>query len=295
MGRVTEQCWKPATSVLVAAVMAGGAFDAVGQEEALPEQVVVPEAVNDMTGENVSGTVGADLYSHFVSYGFDVWGAGDDYFDGEETFNPYADVTIDFDAFSVTAGLWGDVNDNAESGIGGDLQEVDLFAGIDFAVGDRFAVGLYYQEWIYGSQTEDIFDINLAFDDSDLIAEDFALNPGAVIHNRVSGDGLEEGTVIVVGVEPSFTVLESEEMTLDISVPIAVGYVLDEEYFTAGGDDGLGYISIGAAASVPLPIPTEYGEWAVNGGISYYMTEDDVYANPEEDFFVFNVGVSMAF
>lgn len=255
---------------------------------------VAQDAVPAAPESRVSGVVGGDIYSHFVSYGIDVWGEGDA-FSGSETFNPYAEVSIDFDTFSLTLGAWGDVNDNVESGIGGDLQEVDIYAGIGFGV-DKFSFGVTYQEWIYGSQTEDILDISVGYDDTGLIADDFALSPSVVIHNRVSGDGLEEGTVIVAGVEPGFTIVDSEEFAVDMSVPVSVGFVLDDEYFIAGGDDGLGFFSVGAAFGMPLDmIPSDYGSWALNAGITLYITEEDVYNNPEDTFLVYNLGLSMAF
>ncbi|MEM1109964.1 MAG: hypothetical protein AAGH99_14870 [Planctomycetota bacterium] len=275
MGIKSDQSWK----LMGAAAALGLAPMATAQD--------APES-------RVSGVVGADIYSHFVSYGLDVWGEGEA-FSGSETFNPYAEVSIDFDAFSVTLGAWGDVNDNAASGIGGDLQEVDIYAGIGFGV-DRFSFGVTYQEWIFGSQTEDILDISVGFDDSGLISEDFALSPSIVIHNRVSGDGLEEGTVIVASVEPGFTIVDSEELTVDMSIPVSLGWVLDDEYFIADGDDGLGFFSVGAAFGLPLDfIPSEYGAWALNAGITVYVTEEDVYNNPDDTFVVYNIGASLAF
>ncbi|MEO0514242.1 MAG: hypothetical protein AAF086_02965 [Planctomycetota bacterium] len=242
----------------------------------------------------VSGVVGADIYSHFVSYGIDVWAEGDA-FSGSETFNPYAEVSIDFDTFSFTLGAWGDINDNAESGLGGDVQEIDVYAGIGFGV-DKFSFGVTYQEWFYASQSEDILDISIGFDDTGLISDDFALSPAVTIHNRVSGDGLEEGTIIVFGVEPGFTILDSEAYTIDMSIPVNVAWVLDDEYFIADGDDGLGFVSVGAAFGMPLDmIPSEYGAWALNAGVTLYITEDEVYNNPDDTFLVYNLGLSLAF
>lgn len=258
------------------------------------EQVVDPAAMPEVAESRVSGVVGADVYSHFVSYGLDVWAEGEA-FSGSETFNPYAEVAIDFDTFSFVLGAWGDINDNAESGLGGDIQEIDVYAGIGFDV-DKFSFGVTYQEWFYASQSEDILDISIGFDDTGLISDDFALSPAITIHNRLSGDGLEEGTVIVAGVEPGFTIIDSEEWTVDMSIPVNVAWVLDDEYFIAGGDDGFGFFSVGAAFGVPLSmIPSDYGEWALNAGVTLYVTEEDVYNNPDDTFLVYNLGLSLAF
>ena len=260
-----------------------------------PPQAVSPvETLEEPAGSAVTGVVGGDVYSHFISYGDDVWNEGDA-FSGSSTFNPYAELSIAVgDVLSFTVGTWWDVNDNAPPSIGGDLQEVDVYFGAGIAI-DKFTFGVTYQEWLYGAQTEDILDISVGFDDTGLISDDFSLSPSVIIHNRVSGDGLEEGTIIVGGVEPSVTVFETEDLELAVAIPISVAFLLDEEYFGPGLDDGFAYVSVGAAISIPLPIDTQYGEWAANAGVTYYYTEEDVYANPEDSIIVYNVGLSLAF
>ena len=269
---------------------------AMAQDEPMvEEQMPSAEAMMaDAPESAVSGVVGADLYSHFVSYGADVWGEGDKAFSGSETINPYAEVAFDFESFTFAMGVWGDINDNAASSLGGNIQEIDVYAGISFDI-DKLTVGLTYQEWAYAGQTEDIVDISLGYDDTGLFGDDFALAPSLTIHNRVAGEGLEEGTVLVAGVEPGFSLLDSEDWTVDLSIPVNVAWVLEDGYF--GGDDGFGFVSVGAAVGVPLSmVPSEYGEWALNGGVTLYMTEEDVYpSNPDDTFLVYNVGVSLAF
>ena len=71
----------------------------------------------------ISGVVGADLYSHFVSYGLDVWGPrAPTPFTGSETFNPYAEIADgslgQFDTCVALGMRGGDVNDNADVGPG---------------------------------------------------------------------------------------------------------------------------------------------------------------------------------
>lgn len=256
------------------------------------EQVVLSEAGSLET--NVSGVVGVDLYSHFVSYGLDVWGEGNA-FSGSETFNPYIEVGLDLGAFSIATGLWGDINDNATSGLGGDIQEVDWYVGVSKDV-DKFSLSATYQAWMYGGGTEEILDIGIGYDDSELWGDSgFSLSPSLTIHNRIASSlGQEEGTVVVLGGEVG---IDTGDSGLSLGVPVAVAYVVDEDYFIAGGDDGLGFFSVGLSAGYGLGdvIGAEYGDWSLNAGVTFYATEDGVYNNPEDSFLVYNVGISMAF
>jgi len=263
--------------------------------EALLVQEQLVDSEGDVSGVNVSGVVGVDLYSHFVSYGLDVWAEGNA-FSGSETFNPYIEVGLDLGSFSVATGLWGDINDNAVSGLGGDIQEVDWYVGVSTDV-DKFSVGVTYQAWMYGGGTEEILDVSLGYDDSEFWGDDdFSISPSLTIHNRIASSlGQEEGTVVVAGAE--FAVDALEDAGVSLGVPVAVAAVLDEDYFIAGGDDGFAFFSVGLSAGYSLGevIGAEYGDWSLNAGVTYYATEDGVYNNPEDDFLVYNVGVSMAF
>ena len=255
------------------------------------------DVVADSTGSaasRISGVVGVDLYSHFVSYGLDVWGEGEA-FSGSETLNPYAEIAVEFDTFNLAVGLWGDVNDNTAASIGGELQEVDFYVGASKDV-DKFSLGVTYQAWMYAGNTEKILDVSIGYDDSELWGnEGFTLSPSLTIHNRIGGDGLEKGTVVVLGGE--YGVSLDEDCPVDLAVPFSLGYSLNDDYFRAGGDSGLAFLSVGVTASYGLGdiISAEYGEWSLNAGLTLYITEEDVYQNPEDTFLVANVGISMAF
>ncbi len=252
-------------------------------------------AADDGGASRVSGVVGADLSSHFVSYGFDVWAEGTEPLGGNETFNPYAEVAIALDHdISFSVGFWGDINDNANSPLGGNVQEIDVYAGVskDF---DGFSVGVVYQEWFFSGQTEKILDINIGLDDSGWWGDEgFSLSPSITVHNRVdNGLGLSNGTILVLGAEYP---LDLGDSPLSVSLPVAVGFSFDEGYFVDGGDDGFGYVSIGASASLPLDsIPADYGAWALNAGVNVFFTEEDVYQNPDDTIVAINLGISLAF
>ena len=245
-------------------------------------------------GDRVSGNVGVSYNSHFISYGLDVWGGGDDFFGSESTTFVYADVSLDFSPVTVTFGVWSDINDNVESEIGGEIQEIDVFAGVAYSI-DRFTVGATYQEWYYASDEERIVDIAVEFDDTGLLFEDFALNPSFLAHLRVDGNGgQEESEAFVIGIAPEFNIIDSEDYPVTLAIPVSVAFFTDE---FQGGDSGFGYVSVGAAASVPLAfIPEEFGAWSLNADVTYYHTEDDaIPGNPEDDFFTGAIGLNLAF
>lgn len=269
-----------------------GACILVAQSMLLAQEPT-PEAVAPAPGEKIGVTIGYDYASHFVSYGADVWGAGNDFFSSEATNFVWADVAIDLEPFTINFGAWSDINDNAESGLGGSIQEVDVYVGISYTI-DRFTLGAKYQEWYYGADEERIVDLSVSFDDSDLIFDGFALNPSFVAHFRVDGNGgQEEESAYVFGIAPSFQLTEGD-YALTLTIPASVAFFTDE---FQGGDSGFGYASVGATLSVPLAfIPVEYGSWSAAANLTYYFTDEDaIPGNPDDNFLTGMLSVSVSF
>ncbi|MCW1912525.1 hypothetical protein OJ996_03000 [Luteolibacter sp. GHJ8] len=237
---------------------------------------------------NFSGTLSLDVNSHFVSYGFDVWGDGND-LEGP-TFNPAIELTWGLPAnFSLILGTWWDVNGKVPSAIGGKLQEIDVWAGLGYKVGDLSVTALY-QNWIYGSANEQIVDLKFAYDTF--------LSPSLTIHNRVDpgASGGSNGTIVVAGVSHSI-----DAGPVSIAFPLNIAYFVDDDFHPASTDSGFGYGSIGINATLPLTfLGDSAGEWNVHGGFTYYVTDSDVVANsdagrPDNDFLTANIGIGCAF
>lgn len=250
----------------------------IGQEV----DVVIEEESTDA----VSGWMNMAWNSHFISYGADVWGGGTGWDD--DTFNP--SIGLDFDlgsGFTASLGLWMDVNNYAPTSIGHSVQEVDVWAGIGYATGD-WSFSLTYQEWMYGGDSERIVDLGIGYA---LSVGEIALDPSVTVHNRINdfGGGGEEGTVVVVGVSPG-----TDLGPVSLSVPINVGFALTDDYFTAGGDTGFAYASIGLSGSYPLDF-ISIGDWSLDAGITLYTTSDDVYANPDDTFVTGMLGTTLSF
>jgi|GEM_PF-343440 len=266
----------------------------------------------------ISGVLKLDFNTHFVSYGLDVWADGSSM--SEPTFNPNLELYFALPAdFTLTLGTWWDVNSKpggSTSPLGGRIQEVDVYAGLGYTY-EKFTVGLTYQAWMYGGDTEDILDLKFAYDTF--------LSPSLTIHQRLDQGAAngDEGTILVLGVSHS---IEAGPVT--ISFPVNLAYFLTDGFhqeFEAAvpatpaippsfgvapepaipgqdaigeADAGFGYLSIGVGASLPLTpyIGEAYGEWALNGGVTYFITDDDTIPNnPQSSFLTASLGLSVAF
>lgn len=241
-------------------------------------------------GENVSASMGTSYNSHFVSYGADVWGGGDDIFSSRSTMFAWADVAFDFDPVVVNGGLWFDINNNAPSSIGGNFQEIDWYVGATYAAG-IFSLGATYQEWNYAGDVERIVDLKVAWDDSSYMG-DFTLAPSLTWHIRVDGNGgQDEGSAVVFAIAPSAPL--SGPVTL--AFPIGVGLFLSDD-FQGGTESGLAYGYAGASLGVPLGEAGPYGAWTLTADAIYYSTDGDaIPGNVAGGFLTGAVGIKVAF
>lgn len=275
---------------LAVIALATGVANAGSPETMTTTAAVTPAASDDV----ISGILKLDFNTHFVSYGADVWGDGSTM--SEPTFNPNLELYFALPAdLTLTIGTWWDVNTNkgdfgAESPLGGRIQEVDVYAGLAYTI-DKFTVGLTYQAWMYGGNTEDIIDLKFSYDTF--------LAPSLTIHHRLDQGAAagDEGTVLVLGLSHS---IEAGPVT--ISFPFNLGYFLTDDFHNfpvnGGSDTGFGYLSIGAATSLSLTpyIGDSYGDWALNGGLTYFITEEDIIPNnPQSSFLAASLGLSVAF
>ena len=240
----------------------------------------------------VSGVLKLDFNSHFISYGNDVWSDGNPQF-GETNFNPMLELAFALPAgFKATVGTWWDVTDKGTSGaIGGNIREVDVWGGLAYTY-DKFTVGVVFQDWFYGGtgapdKSEEILDVNFSYD--------CFLKPTLTVHNRLGAgaSGGDEGTILVAGISHS---IEAGPVTF--SFPLNVAYFVTDEFHGPTGDSGFGYASIGVGASLALTevIGESFGNWTLNGGLTYYFTNDQITVNNGEDnFLTASLGLALAF
>lgn len=241
-------------------------------------------------------SLGVDFTSHFISYGADVWGGGDEPSPFSENSTMFVSGTLTAqisDQLSVFANVWSDNNNNVESAIGGNIQEIDVNLGATYTV-DKFAFTIANGWWDYAGSVEHVLDGTVAFNDADMIAKGFALNPSFTLHWRYDGNGgQDEGVAGVFGIKPTFTLAADSKFPVSLSVPASVAIFSDN---FQGGDSGFGYASVGLGASVPLSfVPEKFGAWSASANVTYFFTSDDaIPGNPEENFFVTTLSVGMA-
>ncbi|HUD53417.1 hypothetical protein [Parvibaculum sp.] len=248
-------------------------------------------SVGAFAADKVSGDVGISYNSHFVSYGSDVWGGGNDFFGDQSTTFVYGDLVIKpTAASSIFLNVWTDNNDNTKSQIGGHLQEIDLNVGGTYTIG-IVTLGAAYGSWNYAGGAEESVEGSIALDDSGFMP--FTLSPKLTYHQRT---GTNEGTtqgygaVIIAGVSHSFA-LGSDGISL--TFPINVAFFTDN----FGADSGYAYTSAGASLGVPLSfISPDFGAWSINAGLTGYFTEHDALpGNPAENFLTGSIGLQVAF
>jgi hypothetical protein len=277
--------------VAAAAALAVTAFAGAGSARAAEEMKPKPGSAYELA-------FATTVTSHFISYGADVWGGGNELspFSSRSTVFTEGTLTAKFaDNLKGFVNIWSDNNDNVNSGLGGPVQEVDVNAGIIYDVGGGLIVKLTHGFWLYGGDEEQVADLVVVYSDGDKIIPGFSLNPSLDLHYRYKGNGTQEsGLAAVLGIAPAIVLAKDSKYPITLTFPAEVAWFQDG---FQGGDSGLGYADAGIQASVTLAfIPDKYGTWSFSAGARYYYTpEDQVPNNPRENFIVTNMSIGVGF
>lgn len=251
-----------------------------------------------MAAENVSGDIGFNTNTHFVSYGVDVWGAGNGFYGSRMTNSIYGDLGVKLTPdISYGLNVWTDLNTNVPSGLGGSVQEIDINNTLSYNIGAGFSASATFGAWSYAGDVEDVVDLGLGYDDSSLWGNGFALNPHLTFHDRVAGNGTQKiGSAFVLGVGPSFPLWDSG---FSLSIPAGIAFFTTHDFQggTAAGSGGIGYGYAGASLATPLSfIPASYGAWSANFDlIGYFTSPTYIPGNPEANFLTGSFNIKMAF
>lgn len=228
-----------------------------------------------------------DFNSHFISYGANVWGDDTEDIGDEILFQPSAQIDYAIsDSQGVYVGIWADINSLASgdidwaSGLGSDIQEIDVWLGYWITSGD-FTVDFTLQQWYYAGETEGIFDITVSYDTM--------FSPYIKIHNRIEAVGDQnKGTIYEVG----GTLYEGEYEGLSYSFSIGAAFNFDE--YHVDDEDGYTYSFIGASASYVI-YSSDSLDVDLHGGLTYYDTDKDNTGNAESGYLTANFGIGFSF
>jgi hypothetical protein len=269
---------------------------ATGQDEA----VVVDEAA---PGSAVHADLGFDITSQYFFRGLLQEDSG-------FIWQPWAEVGIDLvddDSMSLgaTLGTWNSFHDSTDTAGTTDnftehWYESDIYFGLGLGV-QNFSFDLVYT--IYTSPSDafnsiDEISLGVSYDDSGLWGESgFALNPHMLVAFETHDRGGSEDSYLELGIEPGWQ-FELGETTLDVTVPVTVGFGLDDYYVDSNGDDdSFGYLDVGVATGLPLPVPEQYGSWSLSGGVHLlYLGDAAEDVNDGDDVEVIGtIGISVSF
>ncbi|MGB7158321.1 MAG: hypothetical protein WBD40_09670 [Tepidisphaeraceae bacterium] len=221
--------------------------------------------------------------------------------------NLYFDIS-DSEANPITGyvGMWNSFHEEktgADDGSFGAWYESDLYAGVDAGLGGGFTLGAIYTIYTYPNGAFDSIEeigFKLSYDDTDKWGLPFALRPYAAVYFETKDNNGSEDTYLEIGIAPTvYTFNEEGDAPIAIAVPVTVGMSLDDYYFDDSGDDEfLGYFSVGVAASMPLPIPSSYGAWSLNGSVTWLQLLADgleTANNDDSTEIIGKLGVSFAY
>lgn len=190
---------------------------------------------------------------------------------------PYFDATFTlFDggeglnSVGLTVGQWNSVHSSAgtlPNGPGA-WYESDFYAGLAFGL-ENWQAGLTYTSYLspnhsFGTVQE--LGLSLSMDDSALLAVPLSPHLGIAIELSGQADGgAAEGVYLELGVEPGLDLAVSD---VSVGFPVTLGLSLNNYYEDGAGiNDTLGYVDVGAVATMPLAVPESFGAWEFSAGV----------------------------
>ena len=223
---------------------------------------------------------GADYVTSYIFRGeVTHGGAGKD---AGVIVQPYLNARLDvIDSddvdLQVYVGTWASIHEEniPVDTTGGKFLEVDYYAGADLSFGPITlgAIWTYYTapNGAFGEIQE--AGIKLSYNDAQMMENNnigITLSPYVSAYRETSNKNGEQRTYLELGMSPTFSVAVNDDTAVAIGIPVAIGVSLDDYYFDDDGDDeNIGFLSAGIAASIPLPLPEEYGTWSLNGSATY--------------------------
>lgn len=213
---------------------------------------------------------------------------------------PYGEAgftLVEGDAVSVglSTGIWASAHSEGQDTdtAPGSWYEADIYAGLSFGLPGNVGLDVTYTAYTspngsFGTVHE--LGVGLSYDDSGLF-EDIAffggVAPSITVARELDGqaDGGDSlGTYAEIGLEPSFTLSDSENFPISASLPIAAGLSLGDYYEFNGTDSTFGFMSAGVSLGFGLGfMPSNLGSWDLSVGASVLQLGENAEAIAGDD------------
>lgn len=289
----------------------------------------VASAQEEVVIEEAGPNLGAISLAASVDWTNEYWFRGIPQEDQGFILQPGLDIGIALysgDTFSVDAyvGTWNSLHFDAPTGTGtfGCWFEADWYIGLAIGLPYGFGLDVSYVN-LYGpnvgAQFAEEIDVNISWDDSEVWGDTgipgwTGLQPYALFAFETEAGSdygavvQEQGIYLELGIAPGFTLIESADYPVDVSIPLTLGLGLDDYYqyadvaSGAARDEDFGFFDAGIVASMPLAfVPADYGSWSVSAGIHFLFTNEDFVQgtlgapNYDEFRIVGTVGIAMEY
>lgn len=271
------------TLFLAIGIILGVSGAAMAQDDASDQSAASAAGPNQ---GRVSLSVGFDITNFYLFRGIPQENA-------EFIIQPYTDIGFDLhkgdgliNSLDLNVGTWNSFHSNqtGASEIGTEPDswyESDLYAGITMGILEDWETGVVYNVL---TSPNDAFatiheiQLSLGYDDSGLLG-DWALSPTATMIFEVQNqadNGDDEGIYLELGFGPSFTFNEGAAYPVTLSIPVKLGFSVDDYYENGiGDDDTFGYLDLGLGLGVPLAfIPDDLGDWEATASVHLVFLGD---------------------
>jgi len=222
---------------------------------------------------HLSFSLGADITSAYFFRGYVQENQG-------FIFQPWAEMGVmivegmdDSPGVSLVFGTWNSLHSEKTGATEANLRswyESDLYGGITLDW-DAFSLGVSYTVYTYpNSDTNTVQEIAVSAGYSppeDTICQKVFGDISLGLHFEVDNSNVntDEAIYMELGFGPSFDIFDAKAT---LSIPVVLGFSLDDYYIDGGGDDDfLGYGSVGADVAIPLG-SGPYGDWTLNAGVN---------------------------
>lgn len=196
---------------------------------------------------------------------------------------------------TLTVGQWNSLH-SGPTGSGGGTDawyESDTYAGLTGTCGDMTIGAAYVTIASPNGRFATVQELNLSagWNDSSLWSGSVfsGLRPRASVVFELSGQtdaGDHRGIYAEVGISPglSFGLRPrrgadvADRPKLGLTLPVTLGFSVADYYERQGRDDTFGYLDVGLAFGLPLPLPARLGEWSMTLAVDAMVLGDNTRA-----------------